>query len=251
MLLMDEPTNHLDLESITALNNGLIDFDGTLIFTSHDHQFVQTIANRIIEITPNGIIDRIMPYDEYLESAEVKALRERMYPARIAGIIKAKAASLSRFSTKGCQPIFLKEMGKMSLLDKIKQSASDAAKKAQQTVEITKLKSQISGKEKDQDKLYYQIGTALYRSHQAGNVAESEQEVMGCCQQLDELQSDIQMIEERIRMIRFEKTCTCGKVVALDTKFCPDCGTQLPLEPESRLHSWGNTGDLQQVRDGK
>ncbi|MFC5652915.1 ABC-F family ATP-binding cassette domain-containing protein [Paenibacillus solisilvae] len=81
VLLMDEPTNHLDLESITALNNGLIDFDGTLIFTSHDHQFVQTIANRIIEITPNGIIDRIMPYDEYLESAEVKALRERMYPA--------------------------------------------------------------------------------------------------------------------------------------------------------------------------
>ncbi len=80
MLLMDEPTNHLDLESITALNNGLIDFDGTLIFTSHDHQFVQTIANRIIEITPNGIIDRIMSYDEYLESAEVKALRERMYP---------------------------------------------------------------------------------------------------------------------------------------------------------------------------
>ncbi|MFB9329320.1 ABC-F family ATP-binding cassette domain-containing protein [Paenibacillus aurantiacus] len=81
VLLMDEPTNHLDLESITALNNGLIDFDGTLIFTSHDHQFVQTIANRIVEITPNGVIDRIMSYDEYLESAEVKALRERMYPA--------------------------------------------------------------------------------------------------------------------------------------------------------------------------
>ena len=121
----------------------------------------------------------------------------------------------------------------MSFLDKIKQSASDAAKKAQQTVEITKLKSQISGKEKDREKLFYQIGTALYRSHQAGNVAESEQEVMGCCQQLDELQSDIQMIEERIRMIRFEKTCTCGKVVALDTKFCPDCGTQLPLEPKA------------------
>ncbi|REE92760.1 ATPase subunit of ABC transporter with duplicated ATPase domains [Paenibacillus taihuensis] len=81
VLLMDEPTNHLDLESITALNNGLIDFDGTMIFTSHDHQFVQTIANRIIEITPNGVIDRIMTYDEYLENAEVKALRERMYPA--------------------------------------------------------------------------------------------------------------------------------------------------------------------------
>ncbi|AJY77497.1 ABC-F family ATP-binding cassette domain-containing protein [Paenibacillus beijingensis] len=81
VLIMDEPTNHLDLESITALNNGLIDFDGTLLFTSHDHQFVQTIANRIMEITPNGLIDRMMSYDEYLESDEVKALRARMYPA--------------------------------------------------------------------------------------------------------------------------------------------------------------------------
>jgi len=81
VLLMDEPTNHLDLESITALNNGLIDFDGTLIFTSHDHQFVQTIANRILEITPNGVIDRMMTYDEYLESGEIKTLRERAYSA--------------------------------------------------------------------------------------------------------------------------------------------------------------------------
>ncbi|MCV4235600.1 ATP-binding cassette domain-containing protein [Virgibacillus sp. LDC1] len=80
VLIFDEPTNHLDLESITALNNGLIDFDGTILFTSHDHQFIQTIANRIIEITPNGIIDRSMSYDEYLESEEIKGLRESMYP---------------------------------------------------------------------------------------------------------------------------------------------------------------------------
>ncbi|GAA0410911.1 ABC-F family ATP-binding cassette domain-containing protein [Paenibacillus motobuensis] len=80
VLLFDEPTNHLDLESITALNNGLIDFDGTILFTSHDHQFIQTIANRIIEITPSGIIDRIMSYDEYLESEEIQALRKSMYP---------------------------------------------------------------------------------------------------------------------------------------------------------------------------
>ncbi|MDR0270764.1 ATP-binding cassette domain-containing protein [Paenibacillus sp.] len=80
VLLLDEPTNHLDLESITALNNGLIDFDGTILFTSHDHQFIQTIANRIIEITPTGVIDKSMSYDEYLESEEVKALREKMYP---------------------------------------------------------------------------------------------------------------------------------------------------------------------------
>ncbi|MFF2484654.1 ABC-F family ATP-binding cassette domain-containing protein [Paenibacillus sp. NPDC058071] len=77
--ILDEPTNHLDLESITALNNGLIDTDCTILFTSHDHQFVQTIANRVMEITPNGLIDRMMTYDEYLESDEVKALRERMY----------------------------------------------------------------------------------------------------------------------------------------------------------------------------
>ncbi|MGG0825003.1 ATP-binding cassette domain-containing protein [Paenibacillus turicensis] len=79
VLLFDEPTNHLDLESITALNNGLIDFDGTILFTSHDHQFIQTIANRIIEITPKGIIDRIMSYDEYLESEEIQKLRNEMY----------------------------------------------------------------------------------------------------------------------------------------------------------------------------
>ncbi|GEN34019.1 ABC-F family ATP-binding cassette domain-containing protein [Aneurinibacillus danicus] len=79
VLLFDEPTNHLDLESITALNNGLIDFSGTLIFTSHDHQFVQTVANRIIEITPNGLIDKQMEYDEYLASEDVKQMREKAY----------------------------------------------------------------------------------------------------------------------------------------------------------------------------
>lgn len=79
VLLLDEPTNHLDLESITALNNGLIDFKGTMLFTSHDHQFVQTIANRIIEITPNGIIDEAMPYDEYLTDKRVKQQHEKLY----------------------------------------------------------------------------------------------------------------------------------------------------------------------------
>lgn len=81
VLLLDEPTNHLDLESITALNNGLIEFDGTMIFTSQDRQFVQTIANRILEMTPRGVIDRIMTYEEYLESSEIKALREQLYSA--------------------------------------------------------------------------------------------------------------------------------------------------------------------------
>ena len=78
VLLLDEPTNHLDLESITSLNNALIDFKGTVLFTSHDHEFVQTIANRIIDITPDGIVDRVTTYDEFLENATVqKQLAEK------------------------------------------------------------------------------------------------------------------------------------------------------------------------------
>lgn len=72
VLLLDQPTNHLDLESITALNNGLIAFKGNILFASHDHQFIQTVANRIIEITETGIIDKMMTYDEYLEEKGVK-----------------------------------------------------------------------------------------------------------------------------------------------------------------------------------
>ncbi len=79
VLILDEPTNHLDLESITALNNGLINYKGTILFTSHDHEFVQTIANRIIEITPKGVIDRQMTYDEYLENEDIAALRKEMW----------------------------------------------------------------------------------------------------------------------------------------------------------------------------
>jgi len=76
-IVLDEPTAHLDLESITSLNNALIKFNGELIFASHDHQFVATIANRIIEILPNGMIDRLMTYDEYLENKDVKKLQEK------------------------------------------------------------------------------------------------------------------------------------------------------------------------------
>lgn len=79
VLLLDEPTNHLDLESITAFNNGLIEYKGTIVFTSHDHEFVQTVANRIIEITPHGMIDQVMTYDEYLTSSKVKSQREELY----------------------------------------------------------------------------------------------------------------------------------------------------------------------------
>jgi len=78
-LVLDEPTNHLDLESITAFNNALMDWKHNAIFTSHDHEFVQTIANRIIEITPTGCIDKRITYDEYINNADIKEQREMMY----------------------------------------------------------------------------------------------------------------------------------------------------------------------------
>jgi len=79
LLLMDEPTNHLDLESITALNNGMAEYQGTMLFTSHDHELVNTVANRIVEITPNGIIDKMMPYDDYLADPKIAQLQEELY----------------------------------------------------------------------------------------------------------------------------------------------------------------------------
>ena len=79
ILILDEPTNHLDLESIQALNNSLINFSGTVLFSTHDHEFAQTVADRIIELTPNGVIDRYSTFDEYLNDPKVKELREKMY----------------------------------------------------------------------------------------------------------------------------------------------------------------------------
>ena len=79
VLLLDEPTNHLDLESITALNDGLIAFSGTVLFVSHDHEFIQTIANRIIDITPEGVVDRVTTYDEFLENETVRQQLEEKY----------------------------------------------------------------------------------------------------------------------------------------------------------------------------
>ncbi|MFA7273517.1 MAG: ATP-binding cassette domain-containing protein [Crocinitomicaceae bacterium] len=79
LLMMDEPTNHLDLESITALNNGMRDFPGNMIFTSHDHLLTNTVANRIIEITPNGFMDKMMPYDDYLNDDKIAQLQDELY----------------------------------------------------------------------------------------------------------------------------------------------------------------------------
>lgn len=79
VLMLDEPTNHLDLESITAFNNSLKNFKGSVLFTTHDHEFAQTVANRVLEITPNGVIDRCMTFDEYLEDDKIQELRKKMY----------------------------------------------------------------------------------------------------------------------------------------------------------------------------
>ncbi|MEK4049211.1 MULTISPECIES: ABC-F family ATP-binding cassette domain-containing protein [Bacillus] len=79
VLLLDEPTNHLDLESITALNNGLMSFKGAMLFSSHDHQFVETVANRIIELTPNGIVDKQTTYDEFLSDQDIQKRLDELY----------------------------------------------------------------------------------------------------------------------------------------------------------------------------
>ena len=79
VLMLDEPTNHLDLESITAFNNSLKNFKGTVLFTTHDHEFAQTVANRVIELTPKGVIDRYTTFDEYMQDPKIKELRTKMY----------------------------------------------------------------------------------------------------------------------------------------------------------------------------
>ncbi|MFV8224588.1 ATP-binding cassette domain-containing protein, partial [Christiangramia aquimixticola] len=79
VLMLDEPTNHLDLESITAFNNSLKNFKGTVLFTTHDHEFAQTVANRVIELTPGGVIDRYLSFDEYMSDKSIREQREKMY----------------------------------------------------------------------------------------------------------------------------------------------------------------------------
>lgn len=78
-MVLDSPTNHLDLESIQAFNNTLKNFKGNILMSSHDHEFIQTVCNRVIELTPNGIIDKIMDYDDYIISEDIKELRRKLY----------------------------------------------------------------------------------------------------------------------------------------------------------------------------
>ena len=81
-IILDEPTNHLDLESISTMNNSMKDFKGIVLFTSHDHELMQTVANRIVEITPNGTLDKMLTYDEYINDSEVKVQRDALYNSK-------------------------------------------------------------------------------------------------------------------------------------------------------------------------
>ena len=83
VLMLDEPTNHLDLESITSFNNSLKNFKGTILLTTHDQEFAQTVATRMLELTPNGVIDRYMTFDEYMEDPKIAELREKMYAVEV------------------------------------------------------------------------------------------------------------------------------------------------------------------------
>jgi RNA polymerase subunit RPABC4/transcription elongation factor Spt4 len=112
----------------------------------------------------------------------------------------------------------------MSFFEKMKQGASDAAKKAQQTVETTKLRAQISSKEKELEKYCKLIGEAVYHAYAAGSWKQADKEVTAYCQHISGLRQDIQSIELKIKQARHVKECRCGKVVASDVKFCPVCG---------------------------
>ncbi|WP_246070692.1 zinc ribbon domain-containing protein [Paenibacillus kobensis] len=124
----------------------------------------------------------------------------------------------------------------MSIFDKMKQGASDAARKAQQTIEIARLNSQKSSREKDMTRLYTEMGEAMFRAYLTGETAESEEAVASCCEQLKTLKQEIESIEDRVKAVKLEKSCSCGKVVAINVKFCPDCGTRFTeQEPKPEM----------------
>ncbi|MBD3921551.1 zinc ribbon domain-containing protein [Paenibacillus sp. PR3] len=120
----------------------------------------------------------------------------------------------------------------MSIFDKMKQGASDAARKAQQTLEIAKLNGQKSSREKDMSKLYSQIGEAVFEAHLSGEHEASAEVIEACCEKLQIMKQEIEMIDLKIQAIKLEKTCACGTVVPLNAKFCPDCGTRFATEQD-------------------
>ncbi|MWC30336.1 zinc ribbon domain-containing protein [Paenibacillus sp. MMS18-CY102] len=121
----------------------------------------------------------------------------------------------------------------MSIFERVKQGATDAARKAQQTLEITRLNSQKSSREKEMTKLYTEMGEAMFHAYMNGETAETEERVASCCEQLRALKQDIDTIEDKIQGVKLEKSCGCGKVVPVNVKFCPDCGTRF-TEPEPK-----------------
>lgn len=114
----------------------------------------------------------------------------------------------------------------MSFFDKMKQGASEAAKKAQQTVETTRLKTQIASKEKEIEKAFALIGESVFQSYASGDWKKSEREVAAYCDHISLLRQGIQALENKIKLAKNEKECRCGKIVTSDVKFCPVCGFQ-------------------------
>lgn len=119
----------------------------------------------------------------------------------------------------------------MSLFDRMRQGATEAARKVEQTVEVTRLQARISAREKEMERLYARIGRAVYRSYGDGAVDAAEKETLVCCEELRQLEDEIERIREQIRYIRLEKNCSgCGKTVPLDVHYCPACGTEFAEE---------------------
>ncbi|PWV97334.1 double zinc ribbon protein [Paenibacillus cellulosilyticus] len=133
----------------------------------------------------------------------------------------------------------------MSIFDKMKQGASDAARKAQQTLEIAKLNNQKSSREKDMSKLYSQIGEAVFEAHLSGEHEASAEIIEASCEKLKIMKQEIEMIDHKIQSIKLEKSCTCGTVVPLNAKFCPDCGTRFATEQE--LKSEMTSGEIRVI----
>lgn len=121
----------------------------------------------------------------------------------------------------------------MSFFDKLKEGASKAADKAKDTVEITRLGTQISSKRKEIEKCFNQMGEAVFQAYVAKDLSSAEAEIERCSNNVIVLQQEIAVLEHRIKVVKNEKDCTCGNVVALDSKFCPKCGHHFEIEEEA------------------
>lgn len=119
----------------------------------------------------------------------------------------------------------------MNFLDKIKQGATKATEKAQQTVEITRINQQINGKKREIENKYTKIGEFVFEAYQNGDLSRAELPIHNISNEIKEILKEIDALEQRVQVLRNEKQCVCGKIVAYDTRFCPSCGHQFELEP--------------------